>query len=83
MVAGIIRRKIKYELLLHRKRQTMPKIILTIDQVKQVKQLLLEGELAHHEIAARVGISRPQVSKIHLGMKDPYDKNGRWQKVIV
>jgi DNA-directed RNA polymerase specialized sigma subunit len=61
----------------------MPKIILTIDQVKEVKQLLLEGELAHHEIAARVGISRPQVSKIHLGMKDPYDKNGRWQKVIV
>ncbi len=56
---------------------------LTIPQVKKIKRLLMEGDYTHEAIAKKFKVSRPAISKIHIGMIDPMDKNGRWGDIII
>lgn len=56
---------------------------LTIPQVKKIKRLLMEANYTHAEIAKKFKVSRPAISKIHIGMIDPMDKNGRWADIII
>ena len=59
-----------------------PKLSLT--QVKRIKSLLLMKDAngnplhTHTKIAKKYGVSRPCISKIAIGMRDPFAKNGRW-----
>jgi len=75
----------------------MGKQKLTELMVKHIKQLLLEGDLTHKEIAKKINhslrcnhkdkltepktISRETITKIGLGMKNENDKNARWTDV--
>ena len=56
---------------------------LTIAQVKRIKRLLMEGDYTHQEIGKKFKVSRETISKIHIGMIDPMNKNGRWGDIIV
>jgi hypothetical protein len=40
--------------------------------------MLDAGEHTHQQIADKYKIARCSITKIHLGMKNPMDKNGRW-----
>jgi hypothetical protein len=75
----------------------MGKQKLTEAIVRNIKKMLLEGELTHKEIAEKVNrsfrtnhrdktkplktISREAITKINLGLKDEMDKNSRWSEV--
>jgi len=61
----------------------MPKVLLSVGQVKKIKLLLEMGNHTHQEIANKYGVSRTQITKIHLGMKDPMNKNGRWGHIEI
>lgn len=61
----------------------MPQIKLTPHKVRNIKKHILTGELTHDEIAKKYGVSRPLITKIHLGMIDPTNKNGRWAHIEV
>lgn len=77
----------------------MGKQKLTDAIVRNIKKMLLEGELTHKEIAEKVNhsfrtnhkdktkplktISREAITKINLGLKDERDKNARWSEIKV
>lgn len=61
----------------------MPRPKLSITQVKRIKALLLEGNYTHEQIAKKYGVKRPAISKIHLGMINPLDPNGRWGDIEI
>ena len=56
---------------------------LSQTQVKRIKVLLEGGEHTHQQIADKYKVSRTQITKINLGMKNPMDKNGRWGDIEV
>ncbi len=56
---------------------------LTIAQVKRIKRLLMEGDYTHQEIGKKFKVSRETISKIHIGMIDPMNKNGRWGDIVI
>ncbi len=56
----------------------MGRPILTPTQVRRIKMLLETGEYTHQQIAKKYKVSRTQITKINLGLKNPMDKNGRW-----
>ena len=49
-------------------------IKLTPQQVKEIKRLLIEGEMTQQAIADQYGVKRPLISKIKLG--------NRWKEVM-
>lgn len=61
----------------------MPKVILSAAQVRRIKILLDTGDYTQQQIADKYGVSRGQVCKIWLGMKNPMDKNGRWGHIEI
>jgi transcriptional regulator with XRE-family HTH domain len=61
----------------------MGKPVLSPTQVRRIKMLLETGEYTQHQISKKYGVSRSQVCKIHLGMKNPMDKNGRWGDIEI
>jgi hypothetical protein len=40
--------------------------------------LLETGDYTHQQIAEKYKVSRTQITKINIGLKNPMDKNGRW-----
>jgi DNA-binding XRE family transcriptional regulator len=56
---------------------------LTIAQVKRIKRLLMEGDYTHQEIGKKFKVSRETISKIHIGMIDPMNKNARWGDIVI
>jgi hypothetical protein len=61
----------------------MPRIKLTPNQVRKIKILLETGDYTQQEIANKYMVSRGQIGKIWLGMKDPMDKNARWSHIEI
>lgn len=61
----------------------MPHIKLTPTKVRNIKKLILDGKLTQEQIASKYGVSRAQITKIHLGMINPEDPNGRWAHIVV
>lgn len=61
----------------------MPHIKLTPQKVRNIKKLIIDGKLTQEQIASKYGVSRPQITKIHLGMVNPDDPNGRWAHIVV
>jgi predicted transcriptional regulator len=61
----------------------MAHLKLTAQKVRNIKKHILTGELTHEEIAKKYGVSRPLITKIHLGMIDPTHKNARWGHIVV
>jgi hypothetical protein len=51
---------------------------LSTTQVRRIKMLLENGGYTHQQIADKYKVSRTQITKINLGLKNPMDKNGRW-----
>ena len=51
---------------------------LSATQVRRIKMLLETGDYTHKQIADKYSVSRTQITKINLGLKNPMDKNGRW-----
>jgi hypothetical protein len=51
---------------------------LSATQVRRIKMLLETGDYTHQQIADKYSVSRTQITKINLGLKNPMDKNGRW-----
>ena len=49
-------------------KMTLNRAKLSLDQVIEIKQLLAYG-VAHKEIAARFGVSRPQITRISSGAR--------------
>jgi len=47
----------------------------------KVKVLLWGGKHTHQEISELFNVSRSVITKIHLGMKNITDKNGRYTDV--
>jgi hypothetical protein len=45
--------------------------------------LLEGGEHTHQQIADKYKVSRTQITKINLGLKNPMDKNGRWGDIEI
>lgn len=64
-----------------------PKLSLT--QVKRIKTLLLMKDEngkslhTHAKIAKKYGVKRPCITKIAIGMRDPFAKNGRWGDIEI
>jgi len=61
----------------------MPHIKLTPQKVRNIKKLIIEAKLTQQQIAEKYGVSRAQITKIHLGMVNPDDPNGRWAHIVV
>jgi predicted XRE-type DNA-binding protein len=61
----------------------MPKVILSQAQVRRIKILLETGDYTQQQIADKYRVSRPQICKIWLGMKNPMDPNGRWGHIEI
>lgn len=61
----------------------MPHIKLTPTKVRNIKKLILDGKLTQQQIADKYNVSRAQITKIHLGMINPEDPNGRWAHIVV
>ena len=61
----------------------MAKVKLTPNQVRRIKILLEAGGHTQEALAKKYGVSRGQICKIHIGMKDPMDKNGRWGHIEI
>lgn len=61
----------------------MPKVILSQAQVRRIKILLETGDYTQQQIADKYRVSRGQICKIWLGMKNPMDKNGRWGHIEI
>jgi predicted transcriptional regulator len=59
----------------------MPQIKLSFPQVRNIKKLLLEGQLTHAQIAKKYGVSRGHITKIGIGMKDPDKNYGKWKHI--
>ena len=59
----------------------MPQIKLSFPQVRNIKKLLLEGQLTHAQIAKKYGVSRGHITKIGIGMKDPDKNDGKWKHI--
>ncbi len=59
----------------------MPLIKLSFPQVRNIKKLLLEGQLTHAQIAKKYGVSRAHITKIGIGMKDPNKTHGKWKHI--
>jgi hypothetical protein len=51
---------------------------LSATQVRRIKMLLETGDYTHQQIADKYSVSRTQITKINIGLKNPMDKNGRW-----
>ena len=47
--------------------ESHPQAKLTRDQVREIRELLAQGDLAHREIAERFSISRPAITHINTG----------------
>ena len=68
---------------------TMARPKLTIPQVKRIKELLKAKDnqgkrlYTHTQIAKKYQVSRPCITKIAAGMKDPFDKNARWGDIEI
>jgi hypothetical protein len=56
----------------------MGRPVLSPTQVRRIKMLLETGEYTHKQIAEKYKVSRTQITKINIGLKNPMDKNGRW-----
>lgn len=61
----------------------MPHIKLTPTKVRNIKKLIIDGKLTQQEIADKYNVSRAQITKIHLGMVNPQDPNGRWTHILI
>jgi hypothetical protein len=61
----------------------MPRPKLSATQVRRIKVLLETGEHTHQQIADKYKVSRTQITKINLGLKNPMDKNGRWGDIEI
>jgi hypothetical protein len=61
----------------------MPRPKLSATQVRRIKMLLEGGEHSHQQIADKYKVARCSITKIHLGMKNPTDKNGRWGDIDI
>ena len=59
----------------------MPQIKLTFTQVRNIKKLLLQGDMTHAQIAKKYGVSRGHITKIGIGMKDPSKDYGKWKTI--
>lgn len=55
---------------------------LSETKVRRIKGYLEAGILTHQEIAEMYKVSRSQITKINLGMKNVEDKNGRWNDIV-
>jgi biotin operon repressor len=56
---------------------------LSPTQVRRIKMLLDTGQHTHQQIAEKYKVSRTQITKINLGLKNPMDKNGRWGDIEI
>jgi hypothetical protein len=56
----------------------MGRPVLSPTQVRRIKMLLETGDYTHQQIAEKYKVSRTQITKINIGLKNPMDKNGRW-----
>jgi hypothetical protein len=56
----------------------MGRPVLSPTQVRRIKMLLETGDYTHKQIAEKYKVSRTQITKINIGLKNPMDKNGRW-----
>jgi DNA-binding XRE family transcriptional regulator len=56
----------------------MGRPVLSPTQVRKIKMLLETGDYTHQQIAEKYKVSRTQITKINIGLKNPMDKNGRW-----
>lgn len=61
----------------------MPKVILSQAQVRRIKILLDTGDYTQKQIGNKYGVSRSQIGKISIGMKNPMDKNARWGHIEI
>jgi hypothetical protein len=55
---------------------------LSETKVKRIKAHLTTGILTHKELGEMYKVSRSQITKINLGMKNAEDKNGRWNDIV-
>lgn len=68
---------------------TMARPKLTIPQVKRIKELLKLKDnkgnplYTQTQLAKKYGVSRPCITKIATGMRDPLNKNGRWGDIEI
>jgi len=59
----------------------MGKQKLTETKVRNIKKLLLEGEMTKTAIGEMYGVTRSQICKINKGMTEPEHPNSRWSEV--
>jgi Trp operon repressor len=56
---------------------------LTPAKVRNIKKLLLEGNLTQEQIGKKYSVNRCQITKIRIGMENPDSKNARWSHITI